>query len=267
LPREPGAIVPGFRPKERKDFAAVATTQLEIHHPARGRKLAVIITIDGPGGSGKSTVSRILARALDLPYLNSGYIYRTVTLLVLENGGKFEDKEKVAQLVKGMDLHFREDADKTRVFVGDREVTQRLKDPDVTPQVFRIANDGHYRSLLVELQRRFAQPRGVVAEGRDMGSVIFPDADFKFYMDASPEERSRRQHRDLEAAGHSKSYAEVLAEVLERDAHDRYRDVAPLRVPEGAKILHTDSMSPKEVADAVVAHVRKGQGGLARNVR
>jgi len=219
----------------------------------------VIITIDGPGGSGKSTVSRILARRLDLPYLNSGYIYRAVTVLVLDGGGFFDDPGRVAEVIRGMDLRFQEDGDATRVFAGDREITARLKDPDVTPQVYRIANEAHFRSLLVDLQRKCAAPRGVVAEGRDMGSVIFPDADYKFYMDASPEERARRQHRELEAKGHAKSYADVLDEVLKRDSHDRNRPVAPLCVPEGARVIKTDSLSVKDVVDQILAQVARGR--------
>jgi cytidylate kinase len=211
----------------------------------------MIITIDGPGGSGKSTVSRILARRLGVPCLNSGYIYRAVTLLVLENGDSFEDHEAVSKRIDGLDLTFREDEDRTRVLIAGRDVTDRLKDPDVTPQVFKIANDSHYRKLLVELQRRCALPRGVVAEGRDMGTVIFPGADHKFYLDASAEERARRQHRDLVRKGHPKPFEEVYAEVVRRDAHDRDRAAAPLRVPEGATVIDTDARSVTEVVELI----------------
>ena len=211
--------------------------------------------MDGPGGSGKSTVSRILARRLGLPCLNSGYIYRAVTLLVLESGGGFDDREKVERIVHDMNLRFEEDADQTRVFIGDRDVTRHLKDRDLTPQIYRIANDPHYRSLLVELQRRSAQPAGVVAEGRDMGSVIFPEADYKFYVDASPETRARRQQRDLEEKGQRQTYKDVLVDVLERDRHDRDRDIAPLRVPLGATVIETDSMTVKEVVERILAEV------------
>jgi cytidylate kinase len=219
----------------------------------------MIITVDGPAGSGKSTVSRIVARRLGLTYLNSGYIYRAVTLLVIEDGSEFENKEKVANLIGSMDIRFEEDDDRTRVLLGDREVTQRLKEPDVTPKIFKIANDGYYRSLLLGIQRSFAAPPGVVAEGRDMGTVIFPEADYKFYLDASPEERARRQQMDLQVGGHSKSFADVLSEVLERDRHDRERAYAPLRVPQGAIHIRTDNLSIKDVVEMILKRVQSAE--------
>jgi cytidylate kinase len=232
-----------------------------VSHPVPGTSERIIITVDGPGGSGKSTVSRIVARRLGIPYLNSGFIYRAVTLLVLEEGGNFDDREKVTRIVRGMNLRFEEDGDLTRVFVhrqnggGDRDVTSRLKSPDITPQIYKVANDGYYRSLLLELQRHSADVKGVVAEGRDMGTVIFPEANFKFYLDASPEERARRQHRELEASGHAKSYKDILSEVLERDSRDREREHGPLRVPKGALVIQTDAHSIREVVDLVLKKI------------
>jgi cytidylate kinase len=221
----------------------------------------VIVTVDGPGGSGKSTVSRALARRLGLSYLNSGYIYRAVTVLVLDDAGEtgtavFDDSSRVERIIAGMQLRFRDDESTLRVFSGDRDITARVKAPDVTPQIWRIANNGAYRRILVDLQRRFAAPPGVVAEGRDMGTVIFPEAEFKFYLDASPEERARRQLRDLEAAGHRRSFAELLADVLERDRHDRQRAEAPLRVPPGAEVILTDSLRVEEVVERMLNRIK-----------
>lgn len=223
----------------------------------------MVITLDGPAGSGKSTVARILAGRLKLPYLNSGYIYRAITLGVLEAGGDFEDHDKVGALIRNLDLRFEQAPGGLRVFMAGRDVTPRLKDPDVTPQVYRIANDAFYRSLLVEIQRQSASPRGLVAEGRDMGTVIFPEAEYKFFLDASPEERARRQHRELTAAGHDKSYDELLGEIIARDQHDRERETAPLRVAPDARVVCTDGLSIEGVVETVLRHVsgEKGNAG------
>lgn len=199
----------------------------------------MIITVDGPAGSGKSTVARILARRLSLPYLNSGAIYRTVTLGVLEAGISFDDREGVARVIRDLPFRSVEHPDGTRFFLGDRDVTHRIKDPDVTREVYRIANDGEYRRLLVGLQRTAAAGGGVVAEGRDMGTVIFPDADVKFFLDAPAEERARRQHEELLARGVASDYEVLLEDLRRRDLHDTGRSDAPLRAAPGA--LHVDS--------------------------
>ncbi|MEM7263747.1 MAG: (d)CMP kinase, partial [Planctomycetota bacterium] len=134
----------------------------------------MIVTIDGPAGAGKSTIAWQLARELELPYLNSGYIYRASTLLILEKGGQFDDTGQVVGVLRSLDLRFETSSDTVRAFVGTREVTAELKSPEVTAEVYRIAGVGAYRDELVQLQRNFAEPDGVVTEGRDMGSVNFP---------------------------------------------------------------------------------------------
>lgn len=223
----------------------------------------MIITIDGPAGAGKSTVARRVARACGLPYLNSGYIYRAVALRVLEEGGRFERRDLVEEVIGNLDLRFVDDPagqgpgspGSTRVFIGDREITDRITSPEVTSNVYLVAGDGGYRKLLVDLQRRFSVPDGVVAEGRDMGSVIFPEAECKIYLDASSEERARRRLGDLSAAGHPATFDEVLSSIRERDERDRGREHAPLCVPQGAEIIPTDSMDIDEVVGEVLARV------------
>jgi cytidylate kinase len=224
-----------------------------------------IITVDGPAGSGKSTVARLVAARLGLPCLNSGLIYRAATLLALEEGADFADEGRMAALLGRLDLRFREERDRTRVVVGDRDVTDRLREPEVTRQVFRVANNGNLRKLLVDLQRRAVGPRGLVAEGRDMGTVIFPQAPHKFFLDAAPEVRARRQLRDLEAAGHKKSFTAVLQELLERDRHDRDRDAAPLRVAPGAIVIATDSLGIEDVVEKIFSHLAAAAGAAVAN--
>jgi cytidylate kinase len=183
----------------------------------------MIITIDGPAGAGKSTVARIVARRLGLPYLNSGFIYRAVTLLVLERAAAegcaieemFERRDDILKMIGGLQLTFRDeapagegDSGRTLVFIGAREISGSLKSPEVTSNIWRVADDGEYRGGLLGLQRSCVREAGVVAEGRDMGSVVFRDADLKFYLDASSEERARILEELTEASVFTKVESE-----------------------------------------------------------
>jgi cytidylate kinase len=192
--------------------------------------------------------------------LNSGAIYRAVTLAVIEAGVSFEDRSGVAEVVSRLSFRSAEDHERTRFFIGDREVTDRLKDPDVTSQVYRIANDGGYRKLLIDLQRRSAHRQGVVAEGRDMGTVIFPDASIKFYLDAPAEERARRQHLELVARGLPSRYEEVIEKLKERDHRDLSRADAPLRAAPEAMRVNSGGLSIDEVVDRFLDYIEKQCG-------
>ncbi len=221
-----------------------------------------MVTIDGPAGSGKSTIARLVARRLGLPCLNSGAIYRAVTLAVLDHGVRFDDVDAVRATIGGLDLEMRDDpATGMRCLLDGRDVTERLTDPAVTAEVYRIANRPEYRALLVERQRAVGRDAGVVAEGRDMGTVIFPDADAKIFLDASPEERARRRHRELESRGDDSSFDDVLESVRERDARDRNRSSAPLVAAPDAVQVDSGGLTVEEALERVLEIVETARAG------
>ncbi|HLU49738.1 MAG TPA: (d)CMP kinase [Planctomycetota bacterium] len=219
----------------------------------------MIITIDGPAGAGKSTVARRIAKELSLPYLNSGALYRAITWRVLAEGGRFEDRELVRRIIDDLDIRFVENERGSRVILSGVDVTRELQEPRVASQVHRIASVPEYREMLIDVQRAFAREEGCVTDGRDMGSVIFPHADIKVYLDASPEERARRRFLELDAGGGAGTYDGVLADIRARDERDRCREVAPLCVPPGAVVIESDGLSIDEVVARILALVSKSE--------
>ncbi len=224
------------------------------------------ITIDGPAGSGKSTLARRLARELGLLYLDTGAMYRAVTWKALEAGTDLEDDAALTVLARGMRLDVSGSPDGTRVTVDGRDVSEEIRTPQVTGATHHIARVPGVRARMVQLQRDIARRGSVVIEGRDIGTVVLPDAEYKFYLDADIKERARRRHWDLEAIGQAATREDVERDVRARDERDRTREIAPLRVPNGAVILDCTSMSVDEEVAAVMKALdmeagHRGEGG------
>jgi cytidylate kinase len=214
----------------------------------------MIVAIDGPAGSGKSTIARVVAKQLGMRYLDTGAMYRTVTLLALEAGLVPDRISDTAELAAKVDLRFVERPDDlTRAFIGDREVTDDIRGPLVSQNVSAVSADPGVRALLTARQREEAAGGDIVLEGRDTGTVVFPDAEVKVFLVASIDERARRRREQLLAQRIDQPLDELAAAIVSRDAYDSGRAIAPLRKAEDAVEIDTTGMTIPEVVAAVTA--------------
>lgn len=218
----------------------------------------LIVTIDGPAGTGKSSVARDLAHRLGLEFLDTGAMYRAATALAIDRGISLKNEEAIAELVREADLRFTWADDPPTLTAFGKSVMHRLRERDVSAGVSPVSQLAKVRRVLVEIQRRIgeAHPR-LVSEGRDQGSVVFFDADVKFYLDASPRVRAERRAEQLRAAGREADVGAIESELAERDRRDSTRKVAPLICPEGAEIVDTSAMSQEQVVDELERIVRQ----------
>ncbi|WP_197377559.1 (d)CMP kinase [Mycolicibacterium baixiangningiae] len=213
----------------------------------------LVIAVDGPAGTGKSSVSKGLARALGARYLDTGAMYRLVTLAVLRSGIDPADAQAVAAAVDGVELSVGHDPDEDRSLLAGEDVSAEIRGDAVTQAVSAVSAVPAVRARLVELQRRLSDGSdSVVVEGRDIGTVVLPDADVKIFLTASAEERARRRNNQNVAGGQADDYTAVLADVRRRDHLDSTRTVSPLRAADDAIVVDTSDMTETEV----VAHLQ-----------
>jgi len=217
-----------------------------------------IITIDGPAGAGKSSVARRLADRLGMRFLDTGAMYRGVAAAVLDAGADPADPEEAAAIAAQLHVRFNWDQTPPGLRVDGRDVTHRLRDPHGTDAVSRTAATGRIRALLVRAQRKIAHERpGLVTEGRDQGSVVFPDATIKFYLDASPRVRARRRAEQLRAAGQRADEAVILEQIRQRDHRDSTRRDGPLIQPDDAVVIDSSAMTLDAVVEAMAARAER----------
>lgn len=216
------------------------------------------ITIDGPVASGKSTIGHLLAQRLGYLYLDTGAMYRAVTWVALARGVPVEDEAAVTVLAQSLHIDVvppaADDGRQYTVLADGEDVTWDIRRPEVDATVSVVSAYAGVRQAMVAQQRRIAAAGRVVMVGRDIGSVVLPDADLKLYLDASPQERARRRWLERRARGENVAYEEVLTMMLRRDEIDSHRAVSPLRVPEGAVVIDTTGLTVEEVLARVLRY-------------
>jgi len=213
--------------------------------------IAPVVTIDGPSGSGKGTISQMLARYLGWHFLDSGAIYRVAGLAALRQGIDIDSLDILRNLTENLDVTFEND----KVFLQGNDVSDQIRTEKAGNMASKVAAVPEVREALLARQRAFAEPPGLVADGRDMGTVVFPHAGAKIFLTASAEERAERRYKQLKQKGLDVSLADLAVEIRERDARDRNRSTAPLKAAAAALEVESTGMSIQAVFDRVLDHV------------
>ena len=213
-----------------------------------------IVTLDGPSGSGKGTVGRLLARVLNFNYLDSGLLYRAVAILVIEKGIALSDVSNIEEIARNMNLEF--SSENNKIFLDGIDVSNLIRIEKISIVSSKVAQLKSVRAILHEIQRGYLKGNGLIADGRDMGTVIFPDADLKIFITASPAARAYRRHKELLGRGESVSLRDLERSIASRDRSDSERKISPLVPAVDAIIIDTSNMTVEEVKDEIVKHYR-----------
>ena len=216
-----------------------------------------IITIDGPAGAGKSTISKILAKKFNYIYLDTGALYRALAYKALKTGISIDDPASLENLCANTEVYLKNVHGQMKVYVDGEDVERKIRTEEVGLTASKISTFPIVREKLLDLQREAGVRGGLVAEGRDMGSVVFPKADYKFYLDATLDERTKRRHKELLQKKDDAGYASIKKDMQARDKQDSQRAIAPLKAPEGAILIDSDNLSIEGVVDKIISNISK----------
>ena len=214
-----------------------------------------VITIDGPAGAGKSKVSKILAKKLDYVYLDTGALYRALAYKTLNLKISLDEVSALANLCSNTTVVLKNIDGQMKVYLDGEDVEKKIRTEEVGLAASKISTFAVVRERLLNLQREAGAEGGIVAEGRDMGSVVFPQADYKFYLDAKLEERIKRRYEELLEKGASVEYKSIQKDMFVRDKQDKQREIAPLKAPDGAIIIDSDNLSVPEVLEKLIFYI------------
>ncbi len=208
----------------------------------------MIIAIDGPAGSGKSTISKEIAKELGIVYLDTGAMYRIFTLKLLKEGVSFEDRKRIGELLNNLDINIECD----KFYLDGKDVSEEIRKPDVSENVSRVSAIGEIREKMVELQREFSKSKNIILDGRDIGTVVFPEADLKIFLIADANERARRRYNELKEKEENISLETIYENILKRDRMDSDREVAPLKKAKDAIEVDTTDKNIEEVKKEIL---------------
>ena len=215
------------------------------------QKIPFLIAIDGPAGSGKGTIAKLISKKLNLNYLDSGAIYRVIALNAIMNNISTDEVQKLISLVGRINMRF-EDED---VFLDNKVITDKIRTSEISKFSSEIEVYPKLRDSILNLQRSFYHGNGLVAEGRDMTTVVFPNADLKVYLDASPHERANRRYKQLILKGNNVNIHDLTSDIEARDKRDKQRKASPLKIADEAKVLNTDDLTIGQTVDKILAFI------------
>ncbi len=216
----------------------------------------MIVAIDGPAGTGKGTISKLIAERMFFTYIDTGAMYRCITLKMIRNNIDITELDKIKELLNNTSIDFENAYDKNdnyyqKVFLDGEDVTFEIRTPKVNEKVSPYSNEPIIREHLVKMQREYANSKNIIMEGRDITTVVFPNAEVKIYLDATPEERANRRYKELVAKGIETTYEETLESINKRDYNDRTKPVGALKIAEDAIVIDTTELSIEEVYEKV----------------
>lgn len=214
----------------------------------------MVVAIDGPAGSGKGTITKLVAEKLNLIYIDSGATYRCVALATIRNNIKLEEKDKIIELTKTLDINFDQNQ---RTYLNGEDVSDLIRSKEVTAIVSQVSSIVEVREILVDLQRKMSNNKNVIMEGRDITTVVFPNADYKFYLDASVEERARRRFKQNEEMGINTSMEEIIENIKMRDYNDMHKPVGALVRTDDQVYIDSTNMTIPEVVDFIINNINK----------
>ena len=213
--------------------------------------MSFVVAIDGPAGTGKGTITSLISKEMGLVNIDTGATYRCVALYAIRNNIKLEEKEKIIASLENIEIDMKNENGEQKVFLNGEDVSKEIRSKEVTLIVSQVSSIKEVRYKMVDIQRKLAKGKNVIMEGRDITTVVFPNADVKIYMDAEEKERAKRRYKELQEKGIEMSYEEVLKNIQIRDKNDKEKEVGALKIAEDAIYLDTTNLSIEEVKNKV----------------